>query len=125
MLEKAKNEFDKLFVDFFGGNGKMKVDIMDNDSEYVLSCEAPGVKKENIEISYKDEILTISINDEVDKVDIDKYLRKERRNGYQERSFSIPLVDFEKSKANLYDGILYVNLPKKEVLKESHSINIE
>ena len=90
----------------------MNTDIIEKKDGYELQIDLPGVKKEDIQI----EILSISVSisnssDEEDK----KYIRKERFTGEIKRSFNIgENVDEEDIYASFKNGILYLNLPKKE-----------
>ena len=65
-LAKEENDFDRLFDVFdepFLTNFKtpdFKVDVKDNGDSYDLMAELPGLKKENISLSYKDNYLTIA-----------------------------------------------------------------
>ena len=83
---------------------------------YELQIDLPGVKKEDIQIEMDKGILSISVSisnssDEEDK----KYIRKERFTGEIKRSFNIgENVDEEDIYASFENGILYLNLPKKE-----------
>ncbi|MBE6082390.1 MAG: Hsp20/alpha crystallin family protein [Tissierellaceae bacterium] len=117
--------FDNMLESFYNNtpfpnllNSKemnMKVDIKENDKEYTLEAEMPGAKKGEINLNLKDDILTISwerkneVNEEKEN-----YIRKERSYGSTSRSFYVDDVDIEKSTAKFEDGVLVVNLPKKE-----------
>ena len=109
--------FDFILQDFIltDDNTKMKVDIKEREEEYILEAELPGIKKEEIVLEAKDNILTISIEKD-EKIDEEKenYIIKERRYGSMSRSFSIDNVNIEKIKAKFENGILSVTLPKLE-----------
>lgn len=123
MLGKAKTDIDKFFNDLFQIQSKLKIDVIEDDESYQVLADVPGIKKENINIEYKDEILSIYVTDDTQ---CDKnYIKKERQCGFYQRSFNIPNVDFENSKATVNDGILTINLPKREIKKVSYNINIE
>lgn len=121
--------FDFILQDFIltDDNTKMKVDIKEREEEYILEAELPGIKKEEIVLEAKDNILTISIEKD-EKIDEEKenYIIKERRYGSMSRSFSIDNVNIEKIKAKFENGILSVTLPKLESKNnKSKKINIE
>ena len=94
----------------------MNTDIIEKKDGYELQIDLPGVKKEDIQIEMDKGILSISVSisnssDEEDK----KYIRKERFTGEIKRSFNIgENVDEEDIYASFENGILYLNLPKKE-----------
>lgn len=108
-------------------SNRMRVDIREDEEKYILEAELPGIKKEEIVLEAKDNILTISIEKD-EKIDEEKenYIIRERRYGSMSRSFSIDNVNIEKIKAKFENGILSVTLPKLESKNnKSKKINIE
>lgn len=92
----------------------IKVDIKEDDKNYLIQAELPGVNKEDIDLEIADNILSIQVErKEESKEEKENYIRKERRYGNFKRSFYIDNVDLEKIDAELDDGILEINLPKK------------
>lgn len=94
-------------------NGKFKVDVKDKGSEYELTAELAGVKKEDISLNYNNGYLTISAQkNEEKKEEKENYLRRERHVGSMSRSFYIDDIDETKVSAEFKDGVLKVDLPK-------------
>lgn len=91
-------------------------DILEDNNSYKLYALLPGVKKENIDLSYIDNTLEIKVKDNM-KEDEEKYILKERLNSFKEKKIYLKGIDFNKTKASLKDGILTVILPKEEVTK--------
>lgn len=128
MIPKRKNEFD-LFDDMFNdsflmsGNSSrlMKTDIKEKDKEYVIEMDLPGYEKENIKINIADGYLTIhavSSKNSSEKEE-GKFVRKERYLGECSRSFYIgDDVNEDNIKASFKNGILKVEIPKKEAVEE-------
>jgi len=86
----------------------------------------PGYNKEEIEISCKNEVLTISADRAGQKEDRSEgYIRKERYFGKRERSFSLKGLDQESIKANLADGVLMIDIRKDEKYIEEKKVEIE
>ncbi|MFZ5969238.1 MAG: Hsp20/alpha crystallin family protein [Bacillota bacterium] len=116
-IETMFEEFfsDTFFPSVFSNSGQMKVDIKENDNEYVVEAELPGVNKEDINLELLDERLTISVerNEHVNE-ERENYIRKERRYGSMSRTFIVPNIDNEKVTAKFENGVLHVNIPKKE-----------
>lgn len=102
--------------DFYMGEGNIKVDVRENESEYVVEAELPGVEKDNITLELRDDLLTISVekNEEIEE-EKDNYIRRERHFGTMSRSFYVDDIDGEKVNAKFENGILYVMLPKKQL----------
>lgn len=93
----------------------MKVDIKENDEEYVVDAELPGVNKNEINLEIHDDILTIAVNhNEEVKEERTNYIRKERRTNSISRSFQLENIKNEDITAKFENGILSIHLPKKE-----------
>lgn len=90
----------------------------DKDSLYV-KCELPGMKKEDIEITLHDGILSLSgERKHEEKHEEGESFRSERFFGKFHRSVTLPTsVDAGKVSASYKDGILTVTLPKTEEAK--------
>jgi HSP20 family protein len=117
---------DTIFPAYYAKSGQMKVDIKDNENEYVVEAELPGVKKEDIGISIDEDRLTIraSSREETEEKK-ENYLRRERRSESMTRSFYIQNVDADHITANMNDGILTVNLPKlRKIETKSKKIDV-
>jgi len=127
-------EMDRMFEDFWGDGTSlqtstgMKTDVQDLGDHYQLDAELPGFNKEDINVDLKDDVLTISAshNDSKDeKDDNGKYLRRERRTSSYQRSFSVNGLKPEDIEAKYENGVLTINLPKKELKKEEEAKKIE
>lgn len=120
--------FDSMFEEFFlMNNEEMKVDIKENEKEYLLEAELPGINKNDINLELRDDILVISAKrkEEIDEEE-ENYIRKERRYGSISRSFNMNNIDKDKIKAKFDNGILYITLPKLESsIIKSKKIKIE
>lgn len=118
---------DPFFPTFYSGSGQMRVDIKENDREYIVEAELPGVNREEIAVDLKDDRLTIAVerNEQVN-VEKENYIRKERRYGSMSRTFSVPNIIHENVSARFENGILSIVLPKKEnMLPGNSKIQIE
>lgn len=106
---------DSFFQAFYQGNANMRVDIKENEKEYVVEAEMPGVNKEDINLELKDDRLTISV-DKREEINEEKenYIRKERRQSSFCRSFYVDNIKNEGVTAKYDNGILTIVLPKKE-----------
>ncbi len=102
------------------------VNTREDDRAYTIELDLPGIKKEDIEITSEDNILTISGERKYrDEVNEDDYYKVESSYGKFSRSFTLPeKVDAEKITAESKDGVLEVIIPKMEE-KESKPKKIE
>ena len=95
------------------------VDIYENNDSVVVKAELPGVERDQISVEVKDGILSLRGERKFEKeVKEESYHRIERLYGTFHRSFTLPSsVDGEKVTARMKDGVLQVDLPKKEQAK--------
>lgn len=120
-----------LFDDFFHAprtTDRCKMDVKDFEKEYVIEAEMPGVKKEDINIHYENDHLTLSVHQEENKEekdDQDKYIHRERSTRSFERSIYLEAVNPDQIKAKLEDGILRITAPKKEEVVNKYLVEIE
>jgi HSP20 family protein len=128
-----RHEFDRLFDTFFHNLGEEEtaltafspaVDIEEHEKEFVISAELPGMKKDDIKINVKDNVLSISGEKNQEQKTEDKnYHRTERVFGAFQRTFRLPeYADQENVAAEYREGILQVTIPK---LKESLAKQVE
>lgn len=113
---KDMENFEKHF---FGMDriSSFKTDIKDNGNEYLLEADLPGFKKEDIDVNLENNYLTIKAERKVENEEKDKkgrYIRCERSYGSFVRSFDVSDVDTDKITASYEDGVLKLNMPKKE-----------
>jgi HSP20 family protein len=96
-----------------------RVEVEENEDEYLMHLEVPGMKKKDIDISVKDNVITISgeKKERVHKKDSQTHVN-EICYGKFSRSFQLPNnVNSDKIKGNWEDGILSIEIPKTEVAK--------
>jgi len=123
------NEFDDLFRGFWlrpfnwGSRGvdqpgEMKVDVTENEKEFRVLAEIPGVRKEDIDVTISGDEIAVSaeVKKEKDVKDKEGTMRRsERYYGKVYRAFSLgEEVDEAKAEAKYSDGVLTLTLPKKE-----------
>jgi len=107
---------------------KPLVDIYETDEAIILKAELPGIKKEDVSVEIKDNVLTLKGERIEDKeVKEESYFRKERCFGTFSRAFNLQhRVQPDKIKARFKDGILEVEIPKPEEEKPKQiTVNIE
>jgi len=122
-----QEEINRMFDNMLGAQGRdddqMRLaplsDVVENKDDYMVSVELPGMKKEDVKISLRNNSLTVSGEKKKEFESKDEtYHRVERAFGAFNRTFVIPSeVDSSKIKAEFKDGILTVQLPKVEAAK--------
>jgi HSP20 family protein len=123
-----QREMNKIYGSFFRGVDEQSllgstwmpaVDVVEENDEYIVKIELPGVSKDDVKITLESNILTIRGEKKAEKDSDEKnYHRTERSYGIFQRSFTLPAsVKNEKIGAEYKDGILAVTLPKAEETK--------
>jgi len=119
-----ENTLNRFFDDdFWGYNGlvsstQIPVNIRETDTSYEMELVAPGLKKEDFNVSMTNNMLSVSFEHKEEKKEENKgegYLRREYRQQSFSRSFTLDdTVDADKINAQYKDGVLHLSLPKKE-----------
>lgn len=119
----SRDLFDRFFNDWdlpslFSSENELipAFDIAENDKEFLVTAELPGIDAKDVEITISDGILSVKGEKKHEKEDKgEDYHRVERRFGSFNRSFRIPgKVESDKIDASYKDGVLKVLLPKTE-----------
>ena len=121
----ASMEIDRLnrmFDDFYGNirTWAPAVDIFEtNGHEFVIKAELPELKREDINVTFEQNVLTLSGERKTSFEDGDgTYHRNERGHGRFTRSFTLPAtVDGSRISASYKDGVLTVRVPQREETK--------
>ena len=118
------NDFDKVLDSFFDNSREMDfqnpaVDVWEEENKYMLEAELPGLSEKDIDVKIDDKLLTVSsVKKEKSKEKKSGYLIRERKESTFSRSFVIPEnADREKIKAEFKNGVLTLEIEKKEALK--------
>jgi HSP20 family protein len=92
------------------------VNVKETENGYDLELVAPGLNKEDFKIDLDKNMLTVSYEKKSENEEkTEKYLRREYKNQSFKRSFTVDEnIDAERISAKYVNGILTLNLPKKE-----------
>ena len=132
MLVPRRNSFD-LFDNFFGDEdffpkrerNLMKTDIKEKKDKYEIKMDLPGYEKENIDINLNNGYLEVSakVEKEDNTGEEEKFVRRERFYGECSRSFYVGEdIKEEDIEAEFKNGILKIEVPKKEAEEEEAEI---
>lgn len=128
-LRNMQSQVNRLFEPFFSrgttqedlvtGTWIPPVDVAEEGDRIILRAELPGMKQENIDISFAEGMLTIKGERQFEKKsDESNYHRIERAYGTFVRSFTLPRsADAASITAQYTDGVLEIEVPKKEESK--------
>jgi HSP20 family protein len=127
-IADLQDEIDRLFISPFSalargedlaGAWTPAMDVVENKDSFSVKLELPGMKKDEIEVSLHDGVLTVSGERKAEKHEEDaEVYRAERFVGRFQRSLTLPsTVAADKVKAAYTDGVLTITLPKSEEAK--------
>jgi len=128
-LRNLQDEMTRLFTgvapggggreDMMNGAWSPRVDIFENKDNLVLEAELPGMGQNDFELSFENNVLTLSGERKFEKkTEEGDYHRVERSYGSFTRSFTLPqTVTAEGANAEFQNGVLHVTLPKREETK--------
>jgi HSP20 family protein len=118
---------NSLFDDFFDPASKRDrnqsnrgwhpaVDVFENETNFVIKAELPGIEKKDIIVDVKDRVLTLKgERTSENEVKEDTFYRRERTYGKFQRAFTLPAhVKVNDIKADYKDGVLRIDIPKPE-----------
>ena len=123
-----RDEFDRLFDQLrttglfmpaprvFETMWSPSVDFSENEKEYIVRLEAPGIPKEDLEVNVEGQTMTVAGRRDFEKEEkTEEYFWREREAGRFVRTIQLPsAVDRAKVTAEYLNGIMTVRLPKTE-----------
>ena len=128
-LRNLQDEMTRLFTgtlpsgtgreEMTNGAWSPRVDIFEDKDHLVLEAELPGMNRDDFDLSFENNVLTLSGERKFEKkTDEGNYHRVERSYGSFTRSFTLPqTVTADGAKAEFNNGVLHVTLPKREETK--------
>jgi HSP20 family protein len=124
-LMNIHEETGKMLDSFFERRGEdgdvdwaPAMDVSELENEIVVKAEIPGMEKEEIKVTVKDDMLTVSGEKKrEEREEGENWHRVERTYGSFRRVLTLPSVDNEKVEATYKDGVLKIRLPKQESAK--------
>jgi HSP20 family protein len=102
-----------------GGGFVPAVELTENDSNYTITVEIPGVQKNDVQVELQEGMLVVhgeKKSEREEKKDRSRYV--ERSYGSFSRAFDLPAdADADRLEASFKDGVLTVKVPRKEAVK--------
>lgn len=135
-IQSKGDEFQNMVNSFFNDDffnsvsiikNNFSVDLKEDDNNYIIEADLPGVDKKDIDISYNNRYLNISARRESNlEENKDNYVRQERSYGEFKRSFYIDNIVEDKIYASFDNGVLNIKLPKlNKEISETKKIEIK
>jgi HSP20 family protein len=92
---------------------RLKTDLKETSEGYEATFDVPGIAQDNLDISYENQVLTVSVSADEKKDCCEGQWRvRERQARQASRSFHLPDVDAESIHATLKEGVLSVTAKK-------------
>jgi HSP20 family protein len=95
----------------------MRIDLKEDDKQFVVKAELPGVQKEDIKVSIEGNQVALSaeVKREKEEKEGEKILRSERYHGRVARTLLLDeSVDQSQASARYENGVLELTLPKAQ-----------
>ena len=143
-VTSLQSDVNRLFDDFFNNGFEEHsllpsawsgdklvtpaVDIVENDKNFKVEAELPGMDQDDVEVTINDSYLTVKGEKKESKEDkTDNYVCRERYYGSYQRTIALPdSANADKAKATFNKGVLQIEIPKKEeAIKPSKKLEIE
>lgn len=133
----VQSTLSRMMDDFFNGFGDMhesnlmatkpSVNIVENEDNFMVEVAAPGLDKKDFNVTVDDDILTISAERKDESEDKSgTFTRREFNYTSFSRSFHLPeTCNSEKINANYKDGMLILEIPKREEAKKKPAKTIK
>lgn len=123
LLDNFFNEIPTVFREDFASNMKdfVPVNVKENKDGYQLELVAPGFEKNDFKVNVENNVLTISVDKKIEvKTENEKQIRREYSFRSFKRSFTLDeKIDADHIEAKYVNGVLTLNLPRKEEVKAS------
>ena len=127
MLDPLERLAQNFWAPFEGANQALKTDISENDTQYQVHVDVPGIDKQDVKLSYRDNLLSIKVQKHsfVDHSDQNQnVVMNERREGTLQRDYMLPNVAADQITAQQADGVLTITLPKQAAGENDGKIEI-
>lgn len=135
LLNTGFEDFYNMLDDFFSDSWSprrsfardtFKINVQQNETDYLIEAELPGVNKDEIDVDLNDGRLTISVKRE-EKINEEKknYIHRESRYTSMSRSIYLADADTNGIKAKLDNGVLIVTVPRQVKSVKAERIEIE
>ena len=108
------------------GTESLRLDLVDNEDEFVATVDVPGFERDDIEVRVSDQTLSIDASREEEREESDeRYLKRERHHRTLRRSIEIPEdVDEDAVSARIKNGVLTITMPKSAD-EDSRAVEID
>ncbi len=125
-IELIRRQMDQIFDNMVGSvqgseTWQPAIELKEADDELVLRVELPGIEGKDLDVQVRRDAVVISGETTVEKTENkETYIRSEFRYGKFQRAISLPVpIQNDQVKANFTNGVLTLNMPKHEAVKNT------
>ncbi len=121
-----KNDYHENYVNNCGSTPA--TNIFETEKNYRIEVLIPGFRKEDVQINLHNSLLTIKVDNQVEEEKSEEYKYTHREFGAYnfEKQYRVPkTVNGEKISARFENGVLFIDLPKKEEAVEKAPVEIK
>lgn len=125
-------DFGGLLDDFFSDMPRLRadtfrVDVEEKENGYMITADLPGIKKQEVTLSYEDGRLLIAVNRVEENEDNKEknYICRERRTTSLQRALYLKYSKPEGINAKLEEGVLTITVQKDENAAKNHRIEVQ
>ncbi len=105
---------------------KFRCDIYEKNNKYYIEADLPGYEKEDVVIETDEGYLTLKVSKKKESTEEDRnYIKKERYSSEYHRSFYTGDINPDEVKAEFKNGVLKIEIPKKEIVETKKVIEIQ
>lgn len=106
--------FEEGLPSWFGGTPGLPIDLSETEDAYIIELDAPGVSKDDLELTLERNQLTVAVNAGAERDEADRrVLRRERQRIHAARTVRFAhAIDADGVAATFADGVLTVTAPK-------------
>jgi len=117
-FEPFFGRFNFLEDELKSGTWAPAVDVAEEKDKILVRVEVPGMNEKDLQVKFEDDVLTVSGERQFERKEDRNYHRIERTYGSFTRTFTLPrTVDASSIAAHYRDGILEIDIPKREDAK--------
>jgi len=114
-IRHIENGLNRIFSGFSEDAGYPGLNLWTGEDRALVTAEVPGVQSDNIDISMKDNSLTISVERKAEEISNARFLRGERPHGKFARTIRLPFrVDASRTEATFKNGVLTISMHRAE-----------
>ena len=129
MMGKDRSDWEQMASQILGKvtRPSFEMDVKDLGDSFCMEADLPGLSKGDLKVDVAGDLLTITVTRKSTRQEEEAhYIRRERFYGTAKRTFDVSAVDTQLITAQYDNGVLTIQMPKKESARTSmRSVTVE